>query len=112
MLQGRGRAFRRRAVQAHGPGLEQNDLVVLVHGPFQILGILVVALQFQGHGGQPLHLLAAETGHVAQCLGHVHHLAFHGLAPAHQNQPRLLVGDGFTRDLAGSPRNQPLVGRA
>ena len=110
----RGRHFADRGVQAHGPGLEQDDLVVLVHGPFHVLRVLVVPLQLQGHGGQLLRLFVRQAGHVAQAFGHVLFLALHAVASGGQHEADLLVGDGLLLDAQVGARDQPVVrgGRA
>ena len=110
----RGRHFADRGVQTHGPGLEQDDLVVFVHGPFHVLRVLVMAFQFQRHGGQLLRLLMRQAGHVAQAFGHVLFLALHAVASGSQHEADLLVGDGLLLDAQVGARDQPVVrgGRA
>ena len=70
MPQNGGRLFFRHAVEPHGARLQQHNLIVLVHGPFHILRILVMAFQLHNHVRKLAHLVVAEAGHVLQVFRH------------------------------------------
>ena len=111
--QGRGSGQFGRAVQAHGAGLQQDNLIILVHSPFHVLGVLVVAFQIQHHAGQGAGLVVAQAGHVAQGVGHGFQQAFHQTARrAGKAQAHFFVSYGGLDDFARGARNQPLVRRA
>jgi hypothetical protein len=51
-----------RGADPQGPGLEDDEVARLPHGPLDILGVAEVVLQLQGDFGQGLNLVVGEAG--------------------------------------------------
>ncbi len=94
-----------------GAGLEQDDLFVFVNGPLDILRVLVMTLQFQGHGGYSPDLIRRQAGDVPQGVGDVFHDAFHAAFVLMENHTLDLVGNGLLHDVVVGAGNLPLIRR-
>ena len=90
-------------VKAHGPCLQEDELIFLINGPFDVLGVLVMVLDFNRPGRNLPYLIAGQAGNILHRLGDILRMRLHAVVRAGENDAGQLGGDGFVGDLHGCP---------